>query len=126
MDSDIVKTLVKPPQWQDGGTYDGSAAWLSFNEKGRFCYGVDLAGIFYMQTPDGEQEGFPTLAAAQAAAEADYRARIAAALDLDALAGLVKALEHIAKSDEHDDPYDPCGWAIDTARAALAAFRSQP
>ncbi len=34
---------------------------------------------------------FPTLAAAQAAAEADYRARIAAALNLDLVAQLVEA-----------------------------------
>ncbi len=35
----------------------------------------------------------------------------------DRVARLEAALKHIA---DYDDPYEPCGWAINTARAALA------
>ncbi len=66
---------------------------------------------------------FPTLAAAQAAAEADYRARIAAALNLDLVAQLVEALEAIENNRAkvvrvHD--------ARAIATNALTPFREAP
>ncbi len=67
---------------------------------------------------------FPTLAAAQAAAEADYRARIAAALNLDLVAQLVEALEmaDAALSGANMDMR-----ALERkAKAALTPFRETP
>ncbi len=57
-------------------------------------------------------------------AERLIRERHDAAAALDAkdaeIARLREALQRIA---EADDPYEPCGWAINTARAALTAGR---
>jgi len=61
-------------------------------------------------------KGHPTLAAAQAAAEADYRVRILAALDLSPVLALVGALQSIAKQW-------PDSSAAKTARAALATLK---
>ena len=74
---------VKPLEWDAGKKYGDAQSWLSHNKEGRFCYGVDLAGIFYAQTPDGESEGYATLELAKAAAQADYAARVLAALTPD-------------------------------------------
>lgn len=139
--AEILAGLVKPPIWDEGNRYGDACAWQAETEKGRFCYGVDLAGLFYMQTPEREHDGFPTLAAAKAAAEADHRARIAAALDVDKIVALVDALADAAGAldsagEELSDfanilSRDP--WQANQAyesavqaRAALAAFRGAP
>lgn len=67
-------------------------------------------GPFYVSVSRGAEVGVvrlgqhSTLAAAQAAAEADYRARIAAALDMDALVELVGAVDAFRKT-ETDENY---------------------
>jgi hypothetical protein len=123
--SKIVKTL----EWDEGQRYGDARSWLCFNEKGRFCYGVDLAGIYYAQTPDGEQEGFPTLESAKAVAQADYAARVLAAIDTDALQGLVEAAEKVWTETcaNHDKPppvkYMAAYGAIVDLRKALARLK---
>jgi len=68
----------------------------------------------------------PTLAAAQAAAEADYRARIAALLDLGKVVALVADVQYIASATDMEG-YEPGMWAINRARGAIAAFKgAQP
>ena len=63
-------------------------------------------------------EPHPTFAAAQVAAEADYRARIAAALDLTAVERLVEAAEAYKRERlKLDDTPEFCAMV-----AALAAF----
>ena len=140
-EDDILRAVVKGPVWDEGNRYGDACAWQAETEKGRFCYGVDLAGLFYMQTPEREHDGFPTLAAAQAAAEADYRARIATALDLDKLEALtafiaefadakIEALPqprpHRATPEDGPDPVVDAQdvWAFqEEARSVLAALR---
>ncbi len=131
---EIIAAIVKPPIWDEGQRYSDARAWLSFNEKGRFCYGVDLAGIFYMQTPDGEEEGFDTLAAAKAAAEADYRTRKAADLYVEKIAALVEAVNGLAavlnrneaKGPPRDEELVFCWLAAQDVRAKLIAMRGKP
>lgn len=115
-EAELAALIVKPPIWDKGNSYGGASAWLSFNEKGRFCYGVDLAGLFYMQTPDEEKDGFPSLAAAQSAAEADYCARIAASLDLGPIMRLVDDMTRIADGNLGDNP-----WQANYARIKQVA-----
>lgn len=128
----IIAALVKPPVGWLENHYGDSVSFLVNTEKGRFVYGCDLAGIFYIQTPDGEKEGFDSLAAAQAAAEADYRARIGAALDLEKVAKLVEAAGRYADRYMQDETSEPelCvpGQHEDAKAvfAALAAFRVAP
>ena len=130
---DIVRAVVKVPTGWLENRYGDAVSFLVNTEKGRFVYGRDLAGIFYIQTPDGEREGFPTLAAAQAAAEADYRARIGAALDLEKVEKLVEAAEPFAYEIDAPAMADdrPISMHIVIGQhralvAALAAFRGQP
>lgn len=87
-----LSELVKPLVWGAGQKYGDAQSWLSFNKEGRFCYGVDLAGIFYIQTPDREEEGFLTLDAARAAAHADYAARVLASIDTDKITALISPI----------------------------------
>ena len=71
---------------------------------------------------EGEQyriaEGV-TRAEAEAAAQADYTARILAAIDTDRITALVEALETIALLSE-------CRASRQEARTALAAMKGQP
>lgn len=127
---EIVKRLAKPlGPW----TQSASNAW----ECGHYHINQHWPhndGPFYVSVSRGAEVGvarlgqFPTLAAAQAAAEADYRARIAAALDLEPVAKLVEALELYSCDDgcndcpAHERDRVGCGW---TARVALAAAKAQ-
>ncbi len=94
---DLLARLVRPLAWEPG--YGGWAraqtarvgpnffyqAERSQRDDGSICWHLArgmLRPVFYSD--------FPTLEAAKAAAEADHRARVAAALNLDALAALVK------------------------------------
>ena len=65
-----------------------------------------------------ESKGYPDIETAQAAAQADYAARILAAIDTDKIAALVKALETIALLSE-------CRASRQEARTAVAAMKGQ-
>jgi hypothetical protein len=93
MDNDkLIRGLVKGLVWrQSGGDYKAGEAFITRSA-------VSFAPIEVILTRNGwwlnvDCKTYPDLAAAQAAAEADYRARIAAALDGDALAKLIREAE---------------------------------
>lgn len=73
---------------------------------------------FALELPSNDVRYHSTLAAAQAAAEADYRARIAAALDLDKIVALVEA-GMVIRTRCGPLATDGKNWD-----AALAAFRA--
>ncbi len=86
---EIARALVKGLVWRDTKSTDQRHEASIFEAM----YEVSFDGEDWSFWNDGD-EGYgpyPTLAAAQAAAEADYRARIAAALNLDLVAQLVEA-----------------------------------
>jgi hypothetical protein len=137
MDKDqIVKALVKGLKWEQttSGFWRGvgqlhisylAAVSKSENHVGEWRLGGPWDGFIY----------HPTLAAAQAAAEDDYRSRIAAALDLDKIAGLVEAGDKLAQTmadmlvagdvirNLSALGRDSLWGEVNTIRAALAAFR---
>ena len=79
---------VKPPEWDEMPTEGNAVGFMANTQYGRYHYGADFAGDFYINTPDGQRDGFPTLEAARAAAQADYAARILQSLTDEALAAL--------------------------------------
>jgi hypothetical protein len=92
--------LVKPLAWQD---FEGQGAKASaFYQasymiafwRGRDEFEVSMSYPGYQAAYDGPRF-HKTLEAAKAAAQADYTARILAALDTDAIAALVGALREI-------------------------------
>lgn len=123
----IVAALVNPLAWIPYETDDGTR-------------GVHADATFgkYLCVPSGwflvGQTGWmdeTDLAAAQAAAEADYRSRIAAAMDVGKIAALVEALECInrvlhfdlRRMIEFGDDYNQAVKdAADAATAALQAI----
>ena len=127
----IVAALVNPLAWIPYETDDGTR-------------GVHADATFgkYLCVPSGwflvGQTGWmdeTDLAAAQAAAEADYRSRIAAAMDVGKIAALVEALEDIGKQKKSDefayeqfrDEADFAGGydeGVTRARATLAKLRA--
>ncbi len=81
----MIRALVKPLVWEDrSGFQTAQTPW------GRYAMGQ--RGEIWIWAWNGQDERADSEAAAQAAAEADYRARIGAALDLDKIAALVEAL----------------------------------
>ena len=124
MDRDaIVKALVKGLEW-DAAKSDG---YWRVRIEGHITY--EVYGLsdsrFILDRIDalgGKTIGdFPTLAAAQAAAEADYRARIGAALRVDLIEALVEAADMAMKCNDACAP--GFSSAMDDLRTALAAFR---
>lgn len=126
MDRDtILRALVKPLEWHH---FDVWTWWAECppgtyhveERNGGWRVQLRVGGLVHdvLATEDTTPED---LAAAQAAAEADYRARIAAALDLDKIAALVEAVEYIASATDTEG-YEPGMWAINRARNALAAL----
>ena len=127
MTADIIAGLVKPLVWEHhpmgfiAAPPTGRAYIIDIRVKGRvmFIKGID-------PPPQVDSVG-----PAQAAAEADYRSRIAAALDVEKIAALVEA---VAKIETRGDQMI---WGEDhevraafddmtaIARAALAAFQEQ-
>lgn len=57
---------VKPPPFSKN-KYGGACSFMADTIYGRFVYGVDFAGLFYSQTPNGNAD-HSTLAEARAAA----------------------------------------------------------
>jgi hypothetical protein len=82
---------VKPLEWRDLGTGDHRHEAFSLGLHYEIFCAKD--GWSFSERDDDEwSEPFPTLEAAQAAAQADYTAHILAALDMDALAQEVEAM----------------------------------
>jgi len=120
----ILAAIVKPlvwvldparepdfPKWTAtgfGATYSVFKAWWGAERKWGYV---------------GEDGFCHTPEAAQAAAEADYRARIAAALNLDAVAELVEAGRTLEAALQGDSLGDVDG-ALDAFDATLSAFTS--
>lgn len=108
MDRDaIVKALVKGLEWNT----DGDVAW-SLGRAPRysitrvFAWGCKLRyGNMDINHPDGGWH--PSVDAAQAAAEADYRARVAAALRVDLIEALVDIASDFAKAKIDALRYSP-------------------
>ncbi len=97
MDRDaIVKALVKPLVWRDTKSTNQRHEAVIFEAMYEVCLeddGLEDDGWFFWNDGDEGYGPYNTLAAAQAAADADYRARIAAALHVEKIAALVEALE---------------------------------
>ncbi len=121
MSDKLIRALVKPLEWEDDGSHRhvavGGAETFIIADMWRAVRG---SGFSY------RGQAFLALAAAQAAAEADYRARIAAALDLDKIAALVEAADDVRRAadnwnDRQDrEAFDRFSAAITGLRAALA------
>ena len=82
--------LVRPPTYVQN-VYGDAKSWQAWTPYGRFIYGVDFAGKFYTQTPEGETD-HPSLLAAEGFAHKSYAARVSAALDAELLAEVLGAL----------------------------------
>lgn len=91
MTEEIIKALVKPLEWEAGEYPDEMTA-----ENYNIWHEGHGFQVYHWSIVCGEPH--PTLAAAQAAAEADYRARIAAVLDLTAVERLMKADAALAEA----------------------------
>lgn len=114
MDRDaIVKALVKPLVWRDTKSTNQRHEAVIFEAMYEVCLEDD--GWFFWNDGDEGYGPYNTLAAAQAAAEADYRARIADALHIDKIAALVDLLNEPVATHRNED------W-LARRHAALAAF----
>jgi hypothetical protein len=114
-----LKGLVKPLVWQQCGT-----DCLRVNTVfGRYevMWGKGLDGTFLDIA--GKLLKHDTLEAAKAAAQADYEARILAALDLAKVEALVGAAEVALTVMYYVDGENDCSRGIDALDAALAAMK---
>jgi hypothetical protein len=126
----IIAGLVRPLMWE---TTPAVPDYWRARVEGVGAYEIYMLGdeqfaLDRMDVRGGVIVGrFPTLAAAQASAEADYRARIAAALDLDKLTALVEAGSYMLNHAEWREQNDGVFWeASNLMRAALSAFQGEP
>lgn len=117
----LVAALVKPMEWKQYVTDKGTHGTAATTVCGRYL--CVPSGWFLVGQSGWMPE--PTLAAAQAAAEADYRARIAAALDLDKLAALVEAAKPYVSPVQNAD-YGRQLRQHDALVSALAALGEKP
>ncbi len=109
---EIARVLVKGLEWtprEDNKQHYGK------DTNDRFHYTVlpqfrDNIEGEWVCFLEGIWRTYPTLAAAQAAAEADYRARIAAALNLDLVAQLVS------------EARAACQWQVKEGRGRFATL----
>ncbi len=111
----LLKALVKP-----------LGKWTR-NRMGDWCAGdyTIMGQRLYHNSDLYKGRGYRSLKAAQAAAEADYRARIAAALDLDKVVALVEAASRYANRYMQDEAADPdlcVPGQHDDAKAVFAAL----
>ena len=113
--------LVRPPTYVQN-VYGDAKSWQAWTPYGRFIYGVDFAGKFYTQTPEGETD-HPSLKAAEDFAHKSYAARVIAALDAELLTELVGALR--AALLWTDSEYDVSAWR-DDAEHVLTKLGVQP
>ncbi len=134
MDKDeLIRGLVKPLIWESGLFCDQDAFYSAYPNPGWSVVQFSSRnGRWAVDDPFGNasDDDWETASEAKAAAEADYRARIAAALDLDKLRALVEAGKNaivamqesrgvIVSKREHAVLTE----AVADLRAALAAFR---
>ena len=103
----ILRAVVKPlpREWKD----DGRGYIHAWSYRIR-PHGPRWA-LSFSDAATGLVADHPTLAAAQAAAEADYRARMGAALDLDKVLALVAKVDAFRKR-ETDENYSEMLRAI--------------
>ena len=120
----IVKGLVKPLTWFDRP--DGQDARIGRYDQ--IAYGVSSLRRQWGYRRHGEvgltvsYKGGPLFTDEQDAmkgAEADYRDRIAAALDVDKIVALVEAVHGVVSWGRAGD----LEWAVSYLSNALAAFR---
>jgi hypothetical protein len=113
--ADITAKVIRPLVWGRVSTYAG----FVWDAKG-YRIGQWNPPVWQVNSISGES--FPTLAAAKAEAEADYVARIAADLRLDAVVALVEAVKVLrAIAVEEIDGLEQCKEILDLD-TALAAF----
>jgi hypothetical protein len=144
MDRDmILRAVVKDMVWRavswgaDGVDGEDDDGWEASVTVGgipyRIPYRVDWFGHedFRVDYPDDRANTtHPALAAAKAAAEADYRTRIAEAINLNLIEGLVEALEDVRRHCQNSGIESATvGERVaerceETALLALAAFRA--
>jgi hypothetical protein len=130
--------IVKPLEWDqrhgqhswfadaDTGIYrvvapNGGSYWMWYRYSNWPQSGVILGcdGLTF-------QSAFPTREAAQAAAQADYAARILAAIDTDRIAALVEAATKARMVLAEHEPYPHPIWhKLRDALDALAAMKGQ-
>ena len=126
---DILRALVRPLEWVPYHPLGLKGKW----GNGLFNYELKEGGheSFWWRRTGGngwyQPEHDTSFDAAQAAAEADYRARIGAALDMEKVEKLVEAAKLLgrwcADNIPPDETMDRHLHDLDTA---LAAFRGQP
>lgn len=124
MKDEIIKALVKPLEWRNMPCSSSRAD--VYIVKPSHGQGPQP---FFMARASNILGWFDDVSAAQAAAEADYRARIAAALDMGKIAALVAEFADLLEMVETDNV--PLGAktyekAIAPKRAAITAFQVQP
>lgn len=95
----ILKSIIRPLVWEalDGEDYEAGEQYCSRAKTSHLGYFVtERAGRYRFRIGNKLYEdgiGYPTIVAAQAAAEADHVARFAADLTLDAVVALVEVSE---------------------------------
>ncbi len=107
-----VAVRVKPLTWD----HDHLPGWV-FARGGVLSYSIMLSAHRVYGVP-GEHDGaaqFPTLEAAKAAAQADYAARIMAAIDAPAWKGNAAFCDSLRSVPENAFKYDPAPEAPDAA-----------
>jgi hypothetical protein len=127
-----LKGLVKPLFWEHH-----PCGWVAAPPTGR-SYIIDTRrkGKFEVIKGLTFSTPFPTLEAAKAAAQADYEARLLAALDLAKVEALVEAAEELARRVDHalkdltnhggytyEDDFMGEAQALGDLYAALAAMK---
>jgi hypothetical protein len=126
---ELLRALCKRLVWEQSiaGRWIGTppvklgdlAFWIFMRHNGYIRHVVNQGTLVY-----------PSLAAAKAAAEADYRARIAEAIRLDLITGLVEALEDVHRHCQNSGiEIATVGERVverceETALLALSAFRA--
>ena len=124
-----LSRLVKPLEWV---VFDDrlakAQAWLQANyliqrwSDGRYELCASYPG--YGSSVDGADRFHHTMEAAQAAANADYAARVMAAIDTALIAELVGALDEVKYEYDPSEPSHNAMTMCEIARAALAAWRA--
>ena len=129
-----VKPAVKPLEWEvtdwsagDGVQGENDCEWEARVSDWRYMVEWRGRGEFRVTMPDDTDASAQSLEAAKAAAQADYEARILAALDVQPapvapeVAALVEAVREIMR---HRPDYAPTAW--DDLEEAFAATEARP
>jgi hypothetical protein len=96
----LLRAIVKPLVWVDFDSEDIHQRATASGEE--YSVGFEDGSWFaYSDTRCRDvKAGLPTLAAAQAAAESDYRARLAAALNLKPVVAVIYRAQEVLAADE--------------------------